>query len=344
MINKPALAGLPQEKLAELLTAYPPYRAAQIYKWICSGAASFDEMSDLPLSLRKELAESFTLLSGTVASELRDPDGTVKLGIKLEDGAVIEAVILSDAEDRKTACISSQAGCPAGCLFCKTGMLGFRRNLSAAEIAGQFLHLRSREPEISHIVVMGMGEPLLNLDELRKALDFFMESGGLHISKRRITLSTSGIVKGILDLADHGPDIRLALSLTTAREELHRRLMPISQGNPLPEVKRALLHYQEKQDRRVTLEMVLLGGINTTPADADAAAAFARGLDVLVNLIPWNPVPGMEFEGRPIEPPLPRETAAFAAALESLGLKVTRRTEKGQGISGACGQLGVVKL
>jgi len=346
--NKPVLAGLPTEKLAELLKAYPPFRARQIREWICGGAASFDEMSNLPVSLRKELAEKFTLVSGEVSSQLSDSDGTVKLGISFEDGAVIEAVILGDGEGRKTACLSVQAGCAAGCVFCKTGKLGFKRNLSAFEIAGQFLHLKKRDPAITHIVIMGMGEPLFNLDELRKALDFFMEADGLNISKRRITLSTCGIIKGILDLAEQGPDIRLALSLTTAREELRQQLMPISRENPLPLVREALLKYQKKRKRRITLEMVLLGGINTDISETQAVADFVRppqsgaGLDVIINLIPWNPVEGLKFDGQPLRPPAPREIAVFTAALESRGLKVTRIFRKGSGISGACGQLGVV--
>ena len=348
METKPVLAGLLLGELTELLNIYPSFRARQIHKWICSNAGTFDEMSDLPVSLRKELVEKYTLFSGGVTSELRDPDGTVKLGISLEDGAIVEAVILRDREERKTACLSTQAGCPAGCVFCKTGALGFRRNLSAPEIAAQFLFLRKREPEISHIVIMGMGEPLLNLDELRKALAFIMESGGLNISKRRITISTSGIVKGVRDLTDNGPDLRLALSLVTAREELRGKLMPISRENPLPKVKEALLRYQEKRQRRITLEMVLLGGINTGIPDAEAAANFVRAggsharLDAVINLIPWNPVEGLEFEGRPLRQPTPKETADFAVALESRGLKVTRRIGKGLGISGACGQLGLV--
>ena len=342
MIHKPVLAGLLKEELAELLKAYPAFRARQIHKWICCGAGTFDEMSNLPFSLRQELAESYRLFSGTISSQLRDADGTVKLGISLEDGAVIEAVILSDGEGRKTACLSTQAGCPAACIFCKTGTLGFKRNLSAAEIAGQFLFLRRVDPEISHIVIMGMGEPLFNMAELRKALLFFMESGGLNISKRRITISTCGIIKGLLDFADQGPDIRLAISLTSARQELRQQLMPISRENPLPQVREALFAYQEKRKRRITLEMVLLGGINTGACDAQAAAAFCAGLDAVVNLIPWNPVAGLTFEGKPLRPPTQRETTDFTAALESLGLNVTRRFKKGEGISGACGQLGVV--
>ncbi|MDR1804595.1 MAG: 23S rRNA (adenine(2503)-C(2))-methyltransferase RlmN [Treponema sp.] len=338
MKDKPVLAGLLPEQLKELLPAYPAFRSAQIYEWICRGALSFDEMSNLPVSLRGELATQFELVSGGLHTELRDGDGTVKLGLKLADGAIIETVILNDGKGRKTACLSTQAGCPIGCVFCKTGMIGFKRNLTAAEIAGQFLHLRRRESGISHIVIMGMGEPLLNLDELRRALDFFSDPGGLNISKRRITLSTNGIEKGLIDLADNGPDIRLALSLTTAREELRKRLMPGS--DPLPGLRRALLAWQKKRKRRVTLEMVLLGGINTGPADAKACAAFAAGLDAVINLIPWNPVENVHFEGSRLRTPPVKETLEFAKALEGLELKVTRRREKGLGIAGACGQLG----
>ena len=321
---------------------YPPFRSVQIYQWICRGVQTFEEMSNLPVSLRKELDEKFSLPCGTVNSELRDEDGTVKLGITLADNAAIEAVILKDGADRKTACLSTQAGCPMGCVFCKTGKLGFRRNLGAAEIAGQLLFLRKREPLISHIVIMGMGEPLLNLDGLRKAIAFITDPEGLNISKRRITVSTCGIERGILDLAERGPDIRLALSLTTARQELRERLMPVTRENPLLRVKESLRRYQKKWDRRLTLEMVLLGGINTGREDAGAAAEFARGLNTVINLIPWNPVEGMEFEGVPLRPPTSRETAEYASALESRGLKVTQRTGKGLGISGACGQLGAV--
>jgi 23S rRNA (adenine2503-C2)-methyltransferase len=338
MKAKPVLAGLPIGELTEELGLYPALRSRQIFEWIRRGAGSFDEMSDLPLSFRKSLAEKYALFSGETALELKDPDGTVKLGLRLEDGAVIEAVMLRDGKDRKTACLSSQAGCPAACVFCKTGGLGFTRNLSSREIIGQFLHLRKKEKEISHIVIMGMGEPLLNLNEVRKALNYFTD--GLGISKRRITLSTSGVLKGITDLAENGPAIRLAFSLTAGRAELRARLMPISRENPLPLVKESLLAYQQKTGQRITIEIVLLGGINSSLSDAHAAADFAEGLGAVINLIPWNPVPGLGFEGRPLRTPERRETTAFALALESRGLKVTQRTSKGLGVSGACGQLG----
>jgi 23S rRNA (adenine2503-C2)-methyltransferase len=338
--DKPVLAGLTFDEVKEIFSCYPSFRSSQIYKWLISGTESFDGMNNLPISLRKELAEKYTLYPGEVSSTQRDADGTVKLGISMKDGAVIEAVVLRDGKGRKTACLSTQAGCPIGCVFCKTGMIGYKRNLTAAEIGSQFLRLLKIEKEISHIVIMGMGEPLLNLCELRKALDFFTDKKGLNISKRRITVSTCGIAEGILDMANNGPDVRLAISLTTAREELRQRLMPVSRENPLPLLKEALLEYQKKMKRRLTLEMVLLKGLNTGVSDAKAAREFARGLDTVVNLIPWNAVEGLEFEGLPLCAPTQKEIADYAAALEKEGLKVTTRIKKGRGISGACGQLG----
>jgi 23S rRNA (adenine2503-C2)-methyltransferase len=338
--GKTILAGLTFAETKIILSGYPSFRSSQIYNWLVSGVESFDGMRNLPFPLRGELAEKYTLNPGKAASAQRDTDGTLKLGISMDDGAVIEAVLLRDGKDRKTACLSTQAGCPAGCVFCKTGMIGYKRNLTSAEIAGQFLHLRNNEKEISHIVFMGMGEPLLNLDELRKAVNFFTDKKGLNISKRRITVSTCGIAEGILDFANNGPDIRLALSLATGRDELRGRLMPASRDNPLPLLKEALLYYQKKAKRRITMEIVLLKGLNTGVSDAKAVREFTRGLDTVINLIPWNPVDGVEFEGLPLRAPAHKEIAEYAAALEKEGLKVTTRIRKGGGISGACGQLG----
>jgi 23S rRNA (adenine2503-C2)-methyltransferase len=334
----PALSGFPPEELAVLLAPLPSYRAKQIFSWINRGAGTFDDMTDLPLHLRAELNERFVLYAGEVSAELRDPDGTAKLRITLNDGYCVEAVLLTDREGRRTACLSTQAGCPMGCVFCKTGALGFRRSLDSAEIMGQFFRLRETAGDIANIVFMGMGEPLLNLEELRRAATVL--TGGLGFSPRRITVSTCGIVVGIRDLAEKGPRFRLALSLTTADRELRSRLMPVTAANPLPAVKEALRLYQEQTGQRVTLELVLLGGVNTRSRDAEALAEFVRGLDVVVNLIPWNPVEGMSFEGRPLREPDTGEIARLGSHLEKLGLKVTRRYRKGRKIGGACGQLG----
>ncbi|MDR2619111.1 MAG: 23S rRNA (adenine(2503)-C(2))-methyltransferase RlmN [Treponema sp.] len=338
METKPALAGLFPGEIAELLKPLQPFRAGQIHQWICKGAVSFADMNNLPAALRDELERRFRLFSGSVSAELEDPDGTVKFRISFEDSVKIESVILASSEGRKTACLSTQAGCPIGCVFCKTGQMGFTRDLSSREIIEELLFLTRRERGISHIVIMGMGEPLLNLKELRRAVAYFTDI--LKISKRRITLSTSGVTGGIWDFTDNGPDIRLALSLTTGRQELRERLMPVAQSNPLAELKESLMYYQQKRKRRITLEAVLLGGVNTTPADAAALAGFARGLDAVVNLIPWNPVDGLCFEGKPLRSPGAAETAGFASALKEKGLNVTFRYKKGRGVLGACGQLG----
>ena len=341
MKGKTALAGKLPEELAELLPSYPLFRTRQLYQAIYSGAGSFDEMSSLPVSMRKELEENFQLFPGSITNEFKDRDGTVKYVISLGDGIAVEAVLLCDEEDRKTACLSTQAGCPMKCVFCKTGTLGFRRNLSASEMAGQFLLLLQKEPKISNIVIMGMGEPLLNLEALKKSLNYFTHQNGLNISKRRITISTCGIEKGIQDLADNGPDIRLALSLTTARQDLRERLMPVSRENPLNKIKDSLLYYQKKKAERITLEMVLLSGINTSPAEAVAVAEFTKGLNTVINLIPWNPVEGLNLEGNTLKSPSHIEITAFAAALEYRKLKVTQRYGKGRSIGAACGQLGM---
>jgi len=341
-INEP-LIGLPLEELIKLLQPLPRFRAAQIFKWIAQGAQGFEEMSNLPQPLRKELAEKFILRPPTVVEKNSGDDGSIKLALQFADGVWAEAVLLSDISGRRTACLSTQAGCPVGCVFCKTGT-GFSRNLNSAEIVEQFLLLeKTAAPEsrsVSNIVVMGMGEPLLNLAELRRALAVITCKHGIGFSKRRITVSTCGIARGIEDLASGGPAVRLALSLTTADEDLRRRLMPITASQPLCEVKEALIYFQERGGGRVTLEAVLLGGVNTRAEDARSIANFAKGLDAVVNLIPWNPVEGLEFEGKALCCPSNAEVETFTRELEKLGLKVTRRFRRGRGIMGACGQLG----
>ena len=339
------LSGLPLEELAELIAPLPRYRVAQIIKWLSLGVSSFSVMSNLPLPLREDLSRRFTLRPETTHTIFRGEDGTVKIKICFSDGAEIEAVLLADEQEsaagvRYTICLSTQAGCPAGCVFCKTGTK-FLRNLDSSEIIEQFFLLRevSLIP-ISNIVVMGMGEPLLNLPELRRALAVITCPQGINFSKKRITVSTCGIVNGINDLTDNGPIVRLAFSMTTADENLRRQLMPVSAGQPLSGIKKALRYYQEKSGERITLELVLLGGINTRCEDAAAAAKFAKGLDAVVNLIPWNPVNGLEFQGKKLRQPSVSEVESFARRLKSHGIKVTRRFRRGRSILGACGQLG----
>ena len=347
------LSVMTPEELAGLISPEPRFRATQIFKWIASGIASFDEMGNLPLALRKDLAQRYLLRPETSVTRHCGNDGTVKLAVGFADGACIEAVLLVDA-DRHTACLSTQVGCPAGCVFCKTGSMGFVRNLSSAEIVEQLFLLekgaerataerQAQRLSISNIVVMGMGEPLLNLEQLRTALAIISDERGMNFSRRRITVSTCGIVGGITDLADNGPAVRLALSLTTADEGLRRRLMPFTEKYPLSEVKEALRYFQERGGGRITLEAVLLGGINTRVKDAQDMARFANGLDATVNLIPWNPVKGLEFEGKALREPSLAEAEGFTQRLKALGLNVTRRFRRGRGVMGACGQLGGAK-
>jgi 23S rRNA (adenine2503-C2)-methyltransferase len=345
-----SLAGILPAELENILLPLPRMRASQIYKWITRGVLDFDQMTDLPSALREDLKSRFRLYSSAVDSHHEDKSSEKNV-IALKDGLKIESVLLKDGKSRFTACLSTQAGCPAGCVFCKTGSLGFSRSLTAAEIAEQFLFLRmavTGEEDsksghgIDNIVIMGMGEPLLNLEELRKAIAFFTDPSGINFSKRRITISTCGICDGLYDMADNGPYVRLALSLVTADEELRRQLMPIAASNPLGKVKQALTAFQNKSGGRVTLELPLLGGINTRAKDALSAARFAKGMDTVINIIPWNPAEGLEFQGKPLSEPDKKETEDFVKLLEKQGLKVTMRHRKGRGVMGACGQLGVI--
>jgi len=342
------LAGLNINEI-EKLTSLPRFRAGQIYRWITNGQNDFDKMTDIPNSLREELKSRFKVFSSSV-DQVYEDSGTKKIVISLNDGLKIEAVLLNDGKDRLTACLSTQAGCPVGCVFCKTGSLGFKRNLECEEIVEQFLFLLAQVSKdtnenkdrhiIGNIVIMGMGEPLLNLEQLRKAIAIFTDKQAMNLSARRITVSTCGICASLFDIAENGPYVRLALSLTTADENLRQRLMPIAAANPLQKTKEALILYQRKGGGRVTLEVPLLGGVNTRDEDAKLAADFAKGLDTVVNIIPWNPVAELEFEGRPLREPDKKEAENFIRSLESRGLKVTTRLRKGRRVMGACGQLG----
>lgn len=333
------MAGLLPEEICQNLNVSPAFRGKQIFKWISLGAESFDEMTNLPKDLRSSLEEKAVLRSSSVNQVLRDKDGSVKLQIKTRDGLLIETVLLTDIEGRKTACVSCQAGCAMACAFCQTGHLGFARNLTAAEIVEQFLFLEKECGELQNIVFMGMGEPMLNLDSIRKAIAVLTNKEGRALGTKRITLSTCGIIKGIYDLADNGPKIRLALSLTTADPDLRAALMPVTKTNPLPEVRKAIDYYAKKSGRRVTLEAALLAGKNTGPESARRMIDFARGIDVNINLIPWNPI-----EALPFEEPSREECDAFVRSLEAAGLNVTLRRRRGAGIKGACGQLGSTKF
>lgn len=334
-MEKIALAGLLPEEITEKLGLNQKFRGLQIFKWIGSGTDSFENMTNISKEIRASISEKALLRSSKVSKVLKDPDGTIKLQITLFDGNAVETVLLTDKEGRKTACVSCQAGCAMKCAFCMTGTLGLSRNLEPNEIVEQFLFLEKECGRLDNIVFMGMGEPMQNLSGIRKAIKILTDERGRNLSGRRITLSTSGIISGIYDLADNGPNIRLAVSLTTADEELREELMPVARGNPLSELRKAIAYYAEKTGKRVTLEAALLKNKNTSRESADRMIEFAKGINVNINLIPWNPVPGLAFEE-----PEQAEVKNFVRMLENENLNVTLRTKRGRKIGGACGQLG----
>lgn len=336
-MNKIILSGLLPSEICDKLNLNQKFRGAQIFKWIGNGVSDFDKMTNLSLDLRNQLKENCIIRSSAVNNVLKDPDGTIKLQIKLHDDNAVETVLLTDKEGRKTACVSCQAGCAMKCAFCMTGTLGLSRNLDAGEIVEQFLYLEEIAGKLDNIVFMGMGEPMQNLSGIRKAIEILCHKDGRALSSKRITLSTCGIVKGIYDLADNGPHIRLAVSLTTANEDLRKELMPVckSEENSLSELRKAISYYAEKSGKRVTLEAALLHDKNTDKESAKNLINFAKGIDVNVNLIPWNPVSTLPFTE-----PSSNEVKAFVSEIERAGLNVTLRTRRGRKIGGACGQLG----
>lgn len=336
-MNQIVLTGLLPSEICEQLELPQKFRGTQIFKWIGSGVTDFDAMTNLSAELRSSLKEKALLRSSTVSNVLKDPDGTIKLQISLHDGNAVETVLLTDREGRKTACVSCQAGCAMKCAFCQTGTLGLSRNLTAGEIVEEFFYLESIAGKLDNIVFMGMGEPMQNLSAIRRAIEILCHKDGRALSSKRITLSTCGIVKGIYDLADNGPSIRLAVSLTTANEDLRKELMPVARAseNNLQELRKAVSYYAEKSGKRVTLEAALMHEKNTDDASAVNMIDFARGIDVNINLIPWNPVSSLPFEE-----PSKNEVSRFVEKLEKAGLNVTLRTRRGRKIGGACGQLG----
>ena len=336
-MEKIKLAGLLPSEICSALNLSQAFRGKQIFKWIGSGAESFDEMTNLSVDLRSQLKDLALIRSSAVNQILKDPDGTIKLQINLHDGNAVETVLLTDREGRKTACVSCQAGCAMKCAFCQTGTLGLSRNLEAGEIVEEFLYLEKIAGKLDNIVFMGMGEPMQNLTAIRRAIEILCHKDGRALSSKRITLSTCGIVKGIYDLADNGPNIRLAVSLTTANEDLRKELMPVCrvQENSLTELRKAISYFAEKTGKRVTLEAALMHDKNTDDQSAVNMINFAKGIDVNINLIPWNPVASLPFEE-----PSAKEVNHFVEKLEKAGLNVTLRTRRGRKIGGACGQLG----
>ena len=329
-----SLLGLTPEEIQELIQAKERFRSRQIYHALYTGIESFDAITDLPLSLRQQLSENFSIFTSKIDTSLDDEDGNCKLRIELSDGLFTECMILSDGTDRKTICISSQVGCKMGCAFCRTADMGFRRNLTSGEILEQFLIGQKLAGKLSNIVFMGMGEPFDNIENLLKAVSILNDRNAVGLGARRMTISTCGVVPGIQMLAKSPLEIRLAVSLNSAIEEKRREIMPITARYPLAELKTALKEFQKDKNKRFTFEYVLIKDFNMGDEDIKALRHFTSGLSVLVNLIPWNTV-----EGKPFQTPDRKDINIFCSKLDKMGINYTLRKRKGFGVSGACGQL-----
>ena len=337
-----------------------PYRARQLFGWLHErGAASLDEMTDLPRELRVRLADRFPLLTLSVANEQRSQDGTIKWTWRTVDGRLVESVFMPHAagdgpegeEDgdgegpgrqRRTLCVSSQVGCAIGCAFCMTGTMGLARNLGAGEIVDQ-VHRASRRllelaqgpapRPLTNLVFMGMGEPLHNYESLKRALDLLLCGDGPNFSHRHVTVSTSGLVPQIRRLG-HETHVKLAVSLNATTDAQRSALMPINRRYPLAELMAACRSFPSRQGRRITFEYVLLRSVNDSDADAERMAALLRGIPAKVNLIPYNENPGLSFAA-----PEPSHVEAFRDLLLSRGIAAFVRKNRGTDVAAACGQL-----
>jgi 23S rRNA (adenine2503-C2)-methyltransferase len=317
--------------------SHPPFRARQVRHWLFEKrAGSFDDMTDLPKKLREELARDFSIWTAQVVKHSQSDDGTEKLLLQLADGGRIECVLLRDGH-RRTICISSQVGCAMGCVFCASGLDGVDRNLTSGEIVEQMLLLQRLLPadeRLSHIVVMGMGEPLANLDNLLLALDEAGSDDGLGISHRRITISTVGLPPAIRRLAERNSKYYLAVSLHAPNDELRDQLVPVNRKIGLSDVLDASDYYHEVSGRRLTFEYVLLADINDQPQHAEELVALLSGRTALLNVIPYNPVAGL-----PYHTPSKAAIHRFRDILQTGGINVQFRQRKGDKIDAACGQL-----
>jgi 23S rRNA (adenine2503-C2)-methyltransferase len=323
----------------------PAYRARQLWKWLYVHLAdSFEQMTNLPKSLRERLASETTIGAPEVADTLLSEDGATRKDLlRLADGEAVEAVLMR-YERRRTACISTQVGCPVGCAFCATGQMGFRRNLTGGEIVAQALHfarlLHTRQDRLTNIVLMGMGEPLLNYDATLAAIRRLTDPQGLNIGQRHITLSTVGIVPGIKRLADEaghhgGPlQVTLAISLHAATDQLRDQLIPMNRRYNLDALLEACHYYIQRTGRRVSFEWALIAGVNDTPQQAQALAARLAGVLAHVNLIPLNPT--TEYGGEPVQK---EALDAFAKELDRRLISYTVRLRRGIDIQAGCGQL-----
>lgn len=334
---KIALQGLRPEELQSLCkeVGQPAFRAKQLWQWLqVQGATRWEEMVNLPKDLKERLAETHTPAPVDAVQMSGITGGPIKWLSRLDDGDSIETVLIP-ARDWTTVCLSTQVGCKMGCAFCASGKCGFARNLSAGEIVAQFQLVAAalgKRPD--NVVYMGMGEPFDNYDEVLKSIRILNHPDGLNVGARRITISTCGVIPGIRRLTEEGLQVELSVSLHAPNSEMRRRLMPIENKYPLPELLAACVDYTTKTKRFVTFEYTLIRGVNDSADDAEELAGHLRPFSCRVNLIPLSPVE--EFAG---EAPSRASIEAFQRTLENRGVSVTLRESKGKGVDAACGQL-----
>ena len=315
-----------------------PFRAKQIVQWVyVKRAVSFEAMTDLSQALRESLSGRFTIYTSKVVRRSVSSDGTVKLLLQWPDGATSECVVIP-ASRRTTVCVSSQVGCPVGCRFCASGLRGLQRNLTVGQIIEQVLRAsgeaESSGGRLSNIVFMGLGEPLANYDAVIRAVRLINAPWGLNIGARKITISTVGLPRQIRKLAEEGLQLNLALSLHAPNDRLRRELIPWSQRLELSELCDACREYFDLTGREITLEYILLRGVNDRPSHASELATFAKRLRCNVNLLRYNPVAEL-----PYERPSSQEADAFQRTLRSCGVNSHIRRSRGLDIAAACGQL-----
>lgn len=320
------------------------FRANQVFQWVQQkGAPNWEEMKNISKADKEKLSSIFFLASLEIIREQRSADGTRKFLFRLSDGLSVETVLMdyenTFSRDRQTVCLSTQVGCPVGCSFCATGLAGFQRNLTAGEITGQVLEvvrrLRLEDPEfkVTNIVFMGMGEPFLNYEAVLKSIKILNSENGQNIGMRRMTISTSGVVPRIIQLAKDNPQVGLAISLHSSKDEIRDHLVPMNRRYPLAKLIQACKNYTSATNRRISFE-VALSDQNTNKEEAEGLIRLLQGLMAHVNLIPVNPVVGSRVKRPPKD-----KIIMFKKTLEAARIQVSVREEKGVDIDAACGQL-----
>ena len=331
--------GLPELKDYVSETGLPVFRAKQIWEWIwVKSAHTFEEMSNLSLLMRAQLAKDFDILPISVQTDQKSNDGTIKLAFALHDKALVEGVLIP-ADDRMTACVSSQVGCSLSCKFCATGYMDRKRNLDPAEIYDQVVEIdkqakRHFDTPLSNIVFMGMGEPLLNYKNVLQGIERITAIDGLNMSPKRITVSTAGIAKMIIKLADDQVKFNLALSLHAANDVKRNQIMPINETNTLKVLKEALLYFYQKTGNQITFEYIVFDNFNDRLEDAEELWHFTKSIPSKINIIEYNPIAEAQYQNTTAD-----KLEQFADFLKSKKLTVNIRRSRGKDIDAACGQL-----